>query len=129
MKFNKDKLRLLYIKKQYILFPTKCDCCNKICHRFTKMYHVNRWGPNKRIVAHYYCLNCMHSAQDVLNEIDSDEIPFGIAGIDDFWHYSKKDNTRMDIRMQKLIESKQKNKKQKKAKKSKKSKKSKNSSQ
>ena len=77
------------------------------------MYHVNRWGPNKRIVAHYYCLNCMHSAQDVLNEIDSDEIPFGIAGIDDFWHYSKKDNTRMEIRMQKLIESTQKNKNKK----------------
>ena len=118
MKFNKDELRLLHIKKRYILFPAKCDCCNNI-YRFTKMYHVNRWGPNKRIVDHYYCLNCMHSAQDVLSEIDSDEIPFGIAGIDDFWRYSKKDNTRMEIRMQKLIESKQKNKKQKKQKKQK----------
>ena len=48
----------------------------------------------------------MHSAaEEVLNEIDTDESMFGIAGIDDFYTFSKKDYFRMNIARKKLFES------------------------
>lgn len=37
----------------------------------------------------------MPSAEAVLHEIDTDEIIFGLAGIDDFNRFRKKDLTRM----------------------------------
>ena len=39
--------------------------------------------------------NCMQSAKDVLNEIDTDESIWGIAGVDDPIFFKKKDYTRM----------------------------------
>ena len=38
----------------------------------------------------------MHSAEDVLNEVDTDSCAFGIYGVDDFPCFQKKDYTRMD---------------------------------
>ena len=47
----------------------------------------------------------MHSAaEEVLNEIDTDESMFGIAGIDDFYTFSKKDYFRMNIARKKLFD-------------------------
>jgi hypothetical protein len=49
----------------------------------------------------------MHSAaEEVLNEIDTDESMFGIAGIDDFYTFSKKDYFRMNIARKKLFDKK-----------------------
>ena len=52
-----------------------------------------RYGVNARCVKYFYCQNCMKSASDVLNEIDTDAIPLGIAGVDEVYGFRKKDYT------------------------------------
>ena len=51
-------------------------------------------GVNDENINYHYCQNCMKSKEDVLYEIDTDESPYGIAGIDE--DFEKKDSTRMD---------------------------------
>jgi len=81
---------------KYVLFPTKCSCCGEEYKR-EKMWHLYRYGVNETWYKWYYCHNCMHSAEDVLNEVDTDESIFGIAEIYDFYTFSKKDYTRMNL--------------------------------
>ena len=93
----KDQVRLKYIKDKFVISNTECSCCgNNI--RFKKMWIVQRWGINKRVFNWYYCHNCMSTKEEVLNEIDTDAIMFGIYPIDDFKTYKKKDNTKIEER-------------------------------
>ena len=96
MKVDKEQKRLKAIKLKYVLSPTKCDCCGEEYKR-EKMWQFYRYGINESWHKWHYCQNCMHSAEEVLHEIDTDESIFGLAGIDDFNHFSKKDYTRMDF--------------------------------
>ena len=92
MKVDKEQKRLKAIKLKYVLFPKKCDCCGETYKR-EKMWQVYRYdmlGASKW----HYCQNCMHSAEEVLYEIDTDAVPEGISGVDDRFHFKKKDYTR-----------------------------------
>ena len=91
---NKDTIRLKSIKLKLITSPTECCCCQNI-FSFTKMYRVYRWGINKSANPFFYCTNCMHSKEEVLHEVDTDEISDGIAYVDPFWGFEKKDRTRL----------------------------------
>ena len=86
--------RLKAIRLKSIIFSTQCGCCKKHFH-LTKMWHVKRSGINHTVHDWYYCKNCMPTAKDVLNEIDTDGIPFGIAYLDDGRHF-KTDTTRLE---------------------------------
>ena len=48
------------------------------------MFRVYRWGVNKTVFAWWYCKKCMPTKQAVLDRIDSDKCPFGIAYVDRF---------------------------------------------
>lgn len=101
MKVDNEKKRLKAIQLKYVFFPTKCDCCGEEYKR-EKMWQFYRYGANKTYHKHYYCQHCMHSAKEVLHEIDTDESPFGIAGVDDFI-FRKKDYTRMNIETERVL--------------------------
>ena len=92
MKVDKEQKRLKAIKLKYVLFPTKCNCCGEIYKR-EKMWQVYRYAMSGMYKWHY-CQNCMHSAEEVLYEIDTDAVPWGISGVDDRFHFKKKDYTR-----------------------------------
>ena len=94
MKVCTEKKRLKAIKIRYRLFSTKCRCCGKK-YKKEKMWSVKRWSVDKKVVEWNYCKNCMHSAEDVLHEIDTDGVPFGIAYIDDFVYFEKKDYSKV----------------------------------
>ena len=87
--------RLKAISLKYRWFETECSCCGNVFRR-EKMWKVTRWGINRIPITWCYCQNCMHSAEDVLNEVDTDSCGFGIYGVDDFTCFQKKDYTRMD---------------------------------
>lgn len=95
MSVDEVQKRLNAIKLKYEFFPVKCDYCEEYYKR-EKMWKFYRYEENRTYQTHYYCQNCMSSKEDVLNEIDSDESPFGIAGVDDFL-ISKRDYTRMEF--------------------------------
>lgn len=102
MKIDRERKRLKAIKLKYVLFPAKCDCCGEEYTR-EKMWQFYRYEANKLSYKHYYCQNCMHSAEEVLHEIDTDESSFGLAGIDDFI-LEKRDYTRMHLKTEKMVE-------------------------
>ena len=95
MKVRKEEKRLKAIKLKFVLFPTKCACCGEE-HKREKMWQLYRYGINATFHKWHYCQKCMHSAEDVLHEVDTDEFNFGIVGVDDFKTFSKKDYTRMN---------------------------------
>lgn len=105
MKVDNEKKRMKAIKLKFVFFPTKCDCCEEKYKR-KKMWQLNRYGINKTSHKWHYCQNCMHSAEDVLNEVDTDEFFFGLAGIDDFDNFSKKDYTRMNLARERAFQRK-----------------------
>lgn len=94
MNFNQKQERLAAIKLRYVFFPTTCNLCGKKYVK-EKMWKVLRYGINKTSHEWHYCLQCMNSAEDVLNEVDTDESIFGLANIDNFPCSSKKDCTRI----------------------------------
>jgi hypothetical protein len=98
MKIGKEQKRLRAIKLRYVLFPKKCKCCGEE-YALEKMWSVNRYGINAVCNTWYYCQNCMHSAEDVLNEVDTDENPNGIYNVDSFFAFGKKDYTRIEAFM------------------------------
>ena len=67
-----------------------------------KMWQFYRYGVNKTCHKWHYCQNCMHSAEEVLNEIDTDECILGIVGVDNFT-ISKKDHTRINLAMERTF--------------------------
>ena len=94
MKKTLEERRLNAIKLKFFFFSRECACCK--CHvKLEKMWSVWRYGINKTWHQWFYCQDCMKSAEEVLHEIDTDSIPFGIAGVDSFWGFKKKDNTRL----------------------------------
>lgn len=72
------KERLKAVRKHYVIFPKRCECCGDIISK-EKMWEVDRWGVNKTIHKWHYCQECMQTAEDVLNEVDTDDCHFGIA--------------------------------------------------
>ncbi len=94
MKVNKEQKRLKAIKEKYVFFPKKCNCCGENYTR-EKMWKVKRYGILNYIDTYYYCKKCMPSAQDVLTEIDTDAILYGISGVDSRYSFKKKDYTRV----------------------------------
>lgn len=101
MKVEREQKRLKAIKLKYVHFPKRCSCCGEEFKR-EKMWQVYRYGINEVWNKFYYCQNCMHSAKDVLNEIDTDALIWGIAGVDDPICFKKKDYTRMNELREKL---------------------------
>lgn len=93
MKIDSYQKRLNAITSVYVTFPTKCSCCKEE-YVDEEMYSVKRWGINETVHTWYYCHNCMHSKEEVLHEIDTDTGE-GIAYIDSFVHYPKKDYTKI----------------------------------
>ena len=86
------------IKHTKIRFkPQQCTRC-KGYFKGEMMWRVNRWGMkiggNQTIHTYYYCMSCMATPEDVLNEIDTDANPFGIAYVDDHT-IAKTDSTRI----------------------------------
>jgi hypothetical protein len=47
----------------------------------------------------------MHSAEDVLNEVDTDEDPNGIYDVDSFFAFDKKNYTRMEAHINSISSS------------------------
>lgn len=102
MKIDRDQKRLNAIKLKYVLFPTKCNCCGEE-YKKEKMWQLYRYGINKTWNKWNYCQNCMHSAKEVLDEVDTDECNFGLAGIDNFFTFTKKDYTRINIARERAL--------------------------
>ena len=102
MKVKPKNKRLKAVKPRFMLLPTKCESCHQEIY-FEKMWKVSRWGMNQAVCTWHYCKNCMHSAEEVLKEVDTDDCPWGLAYIDPFFGFTKKDNTRL---MERFNESK-----------------------
>lgn len=89
-----EERRLAAIKDRFYFSSKECACCkSKIS--LERVWSVWRYGINKSRHQWFYCKTCMPTAEDVLHEIDTDEIMFGIADVDDFDRFKKKDSTRM----------------------------------
>lgn len=91
---HNNQKRLQAVKKRYVIFPKRCECCGDMISK-EKMWKVDRWGVNKTIRTWHYCQECMPTPEDVLNEVDTDGSPFGIAFVDSFFGFPKKDYTKM----------------------------------
>lgn len=79
MKVDKEQKRLKAIKRKYILFPTRCDCCKEE-YKMEYMWQFYRYGVNNSRIRVNYCQHCMPSAEDVLHEIDTNHpIPFRLV--------------------------------------------------
>lgn len=93
MEESLNEKRKKRIKLRYYLFPTECNLCRKLIHG-EKMWKVERNAIKYgQTVTFHYCQRCMHSVEDVLNEIDTDAYPRGIAGIDSPLTFTKKNFT------------------------------------
>ena len=90
---NKQK-RLNAIKTKFIYGIKKCDHCKKVITK-QEIWTVYRYAVNGEIKKYHYCKKCFKTKEDVLNEIDTDEILFGIAYVDDYIGFEKKDYTRL----------------------------------
>lgn len=95
MKTTFEERRLNAIKLRFFFAPVECACCRSEV-KLENVWTVWRYGLNKTKHRWYYCRNCMPTAEAVLNEIDTDEIQFGIADVDDYRNFKKKDDTRMN---------------------------------
>ena len=82
MKKTFEQRRLDAIKLKFYIFPTECDCCRGTV-KLEKMWTVRRYTEDRRCRNFYYCQECMHSAEDVLKEIDNGEDHHGIVGLDE----------------------------------------------
>lgn len=102
VKVNREQKRLKAIKLKYFFFGRECASCGEKFKR-EKMWRVYRYGINQTCHPWYYCKNCMHSAEEVLYEIDTDESIFGIAVVDNFWCFEKKDCTRIKLAMERAF--------------------------
>ncbi len=91
---SNEKTRLKAIKERKINSNEKCDSCGKNI-KGKEVWVVNRYGTNGEVLKYYYCKECFPTREDVLNEIDTDEILYGIAFVDDFRGYVKKDYRRL----------------------------------
>ncbi len=97
----KDEKRIKAIKEKHIFFAKKCKHCGESIKR-ENMWVVKRYGVNGEVFKYYYCKDCFPTKEDVLREIDTDEILFGIAYVDDFFGYKKKDYTRLNATRPKI---------------------------
>lgn len=97
MKKDNRQERLKAIKLRYVVFPTECKICGKK-HKFEKMWKFKRYYINKEVVNWHFCQDCISSAEEALEEIDTDECVFGIAHVDSFFTFQKKDYTRVNAR-------------------------------
>ena len=93
MMVDMEQDRLKRIKTVKVNFGrTKCQKCgSQFVHE--KMWHVSRWGTNKWKYDWYYCKHCLPTRNDVLNEVDNDDCPFGIYGVDPYPYNPNKKST------------------------------------
>ena len=94
----RQKLRLMAIKKRISHGYYKCRLCNSDIYPTETYYKVSRWYKGRSIIKICYCSDCMHSKEDVLKEVDEDSLPYGIAWIDSYKNFKKKDYTRYNKR-------------------------------
>ncbi len=87
--------RLKAIKSRKVFLRKKCAHCREK-FKNQEMWVVKRFGKYGEVNKYYYCKECMPSKEDVLNEIDTDEILYGIAYVDDFFKFRKKDYSRVE---------------------------------
>ena len=79
---NQERLKSIKQVKVYFVRCQCRKCLNYFVHE--KMWHVPRWGVNEWKYDWYYCLHCFNTKEEVLNEIDSDDNPFGVYKVDPF---------------------------------------------
>lgn len=103
-----DEQRLEEITKVNVKEPKVCKCCG-VTYKNGYMWHCQRYGKHRHHVDYYYCVKCMPTEEAVLNEIDTDEVPYGLVGVDEYSTNFKKDFTRLNAE-----KSKEKKKKKKK---------------
>ncbi len=89
-KFFKVLIRMCYIKKITSKNTRICRKCGKIIYKNEKCFAVKRWNHLMQILKTSYCTACMKTRKDVLNEVDNDNHPFGIAFVDDSEKIAKK---------------------------------------
>ena len=66
MKIDHHQKRLNAIKLKYVFFPKKCMICREE-YRKERMYRVDRWVVNQRVLECWYCQRCIHSKEELLN--------------------------------------------------------------
>ena len=88
MKIDHHQKRLNAIKLKYVFFPKKCMICREE-YRKERMYRVDRWIVNQRVLECWYCQHCIHSKEELLNKIDTD-YGCGIAFVDEWPNYKEK---------------------------------------
>lgn len=99
----KHSLRMNAIRSRVVLKSSViCSKCGRIVTEET-IYEVDRWTSAKKIECFRYCKNCARSKEQVLNIIDSDQINYGIALVDDFFDYEKGDPTKHKALVNKLL--------------------------
>lgn len=82
MKTTEKERRLRAIKPEFVFSLKTCHCCKKD-KKFKIMWSVSRYTRTSGYFRkYYYCKDCMPTAENVLQEIDTDNIQFGIATID-----------------------------------------------
>lgn len=84
-----------------------CNCCG-VAFENTDMWHCYRYGKESHHVDYYYCMKCMPTPEAVLHEIDTDDVPFGLSGIDEYGTGFKKDFTRLNAEAAKKKDKKKK---------------------
>lgn len=94
MNIFKYWFRLFAVKHRKSRKYRKCRLCNQLIFPNEKMYFVYRWAKDMQVVKICYCENCVKSRKDGLNEVDTDSILYGIAYVDDYYNFKKKDYTR-----------------------------------
>lgn len=90
----KDLIRMLAIKNRYTRFFCHCRLCGSLIYPGEKMFSVYRWADDRKSAKVCYCMDCIKSKREVLNEVDTDSILYGIANVDSYTNFKKKDYTR-----------------------------------
>jgi len=87
-------LRLMAVKHKRVGYYSSCRLCNNWILPGQKHFIINRWTDNRRIKEVCYCKRCVKSRFKVIKEVDTDSDLYGIAYVDDYYNFKKKDYTR-----------------------------------
>lgn len=83
--------RLSAISSIFPKTPIKCSNCGRLFSK-EQAFSVSRWSSGKTSERYTYCKLCASSKRGVLLLIDTDNIPYGISNVDDFFDFQKLDN-------------------------------------
>ena len=84
IKSLKNLIRLFYIKRKKAVYMRICKKCGETIYPKEIYFSVARWYVDRQIIKMTYCTECMKTRKEVLNEIDTDNYPYGIAKIDNY---------------------------------------------